>query len=146
MVSASSTHLLTHEQAWMGINWQRSGCHFSFLLYIYKYIQITKNQKNSEILLNKNNKCLFSYLYTLTFTVKGFKVIYKYIYIYIYIFFLQTQLNVFKHMMGKLHQHGLMKFVLFVNGISKGVCLKVAHIYSYSYSKFDNFLITGCYL
>ena len=43
---------------------------------VYIYIYRRKNQKNSEILLNKNNKCLFSYLYTLTFTVKGFKVIY----------------------------------------------------------------------
>ena len=29
--------------------------------------------KHSEILQNKNNKCLFSYLYTLTFTVKVLK-------------------------------------------------------------------------
>ena len=30
-----------------------------------------KNKVNSEILQNKSNKGLFSYLYTLTFTVKG---------------------------------------------------------------------------
>ena len=29
-------------------------------------------KKNSDILRNKNHKCLFSCLYTLTFTVKGF--------------------------------------------------------------------------
>ena len=43
-------------------------------------VSLTKESKYSEILLNKNNKCLFSffsYLYTLTFTVKGFKVIDK---------------------------------------------------------------------
>ena len=49
---------------------------------IYSYWR--KNQKYFEILRNKNNKLLFSYLYTLTFTVKGFKVTYICIYIYIY--------------------------------------------------------------
>ena len=30
---------------------------------------VRKNQKNSEILLNKNNKCLFSYLYIYIYKV-----------------------------------------------------------------------------
>ena len=33
-------------------------------------------KKNSEILLNKNDKCLFSYLDILTLTAKGFRAIY----------------------------------------------------------------------
>lgn len=33
-----------------------------------------KNQKNSEILLDKNSQFLFSYLYTLAFTVESFKL------------------------------------------------------------------------
>ena len=37
-----------------------------------------KESKRTENLLNKNNECLFiSHLYTLTFTVKGFKVTYN---------------------------------------------------------------------
>ena len=37
---------------------------------------------DSEMLLNKNNKCLFDYVYTMAFTVKALE---SYIYIYIYI-------------------------------------------------------------
>ena len=57
-------------------------------IYIYIYIYVTKKHLLFlfgyvsefyfilfEILLNKNNNCLFSYLYTLTFTVKGFQII-----------------------------------------------------------------------
>ena len=36
---------------------------------------------DSEMLLNKNNKYLFDYVYTMAFTVKALK---SYIYIYIY--------------------------------------------------------------
>ena len=35
-------------------------------------------KKNTEILLKKNEECLFSYLHTLTFTVKALKVTYYY--------------------------------------------------------------------
>ena len=46
-------------------------------MYNFKFsVSLTKESKYSEILLNKNNRCLFSYIYILTFTVKGFKVIY----------------------------------------------------------------------
>ena len=57
---------------------------YIYIIYIYKYIYIyiyniytyriqsdERITKNTEILRNKNNKCLFSFLYTLTFTVKG---------------------------------------------------------------------------
>ena len=46
--------------------------------------------KHSEIKQNKNNKCLFSDLYTLTFTVKVLKL---YIYIYIYYIILDIYSN-----------------------------------------------------
>ena len=59
---------------------------FLFLNTLIPSLCLTKESKYSEILLNKYNKCLFSYVYTLTFTVKGFKVIKLYIYIYIYIY------------------------------------------------------------
>ena len=48
-------------------------------MYNFKFsVSLTKESKYSEILLNKNDKCLFSYIYIyiLTFTLKGFKVIY----------------------------------------------------------------------
>ena len=57
-----------------------------------------KESKYSEILLNKNNKCLFSQFYSLTsFTIKGFKVIYIYIYIYIYISYSEVKIHLTVH-------------------------------------------------
>ena len=57
-------------------------------MFVCKYESDEKIKKNSEKLLNINNKYLFSYLYTVTFTVKGFKnvSVHTYIYIYIYIY------------------------------------------------------------
>ena len=48
-------------------------------IYIFRVWR--KNQTNSEILLNKNNKCLFSYLYT---------YIYIYLYMWLYLVFFGT--------------------------------------------------------
>ena len=52
-----------------------------YFIYIYIYIKFSvslmKELFDSEISLNKKIKCLFSYVYTLKFTVKGFKVIYE---------------------------------------------------------------------
>ena len=55
-------------------------------MFVCKYESDEKIKKNSEKLLNINNKYLFSYLYTVTFTVKGFKNVSVHIYIYIYIY------------------------------------------------------------
>ena len=65
--------------------------HKYICIYIYKYIynfeilkiilSLMKELFDSEMLLNKNNKCLFDYVYTMAFTVKALK---SYIYIYIY--------------------------------------------------------------
>ena len=59
---------------------------FLFLNTLIPSLCLTKESKYSEILLNKYNKCLFSYVYTLKFTVVTFMYVYIYIYIYIYIF------------------------------------------------------------
>ena len=45
-----------------------------FIFFSSGSLSLIRIKKNSEILLNKYNKCFFSYLYTLTFTAKSFNV------------------------------------------------------------------------
>ena len=56
---------------------------------------------------NKNNRCLFGYLYTLTFTIKGFES-YIYIYIYIYFFLILT----FRLLSFHFHLHNVCLIVI----------------------------------
>ena len=45
---------------------------YSCIFITFMFV-LRKDQNHSEIMLDTNNKCFFIYLYTLTFTLKGFK-------------------------------------------------------------------------
>ena len=87
----SQTHTHTHTHTYIYIHIHTYiYIHKYICIYIYKYIynfeilkiilSLMKELFDSEMLLNKNNKCLFDYVYTMAFTVKALK---SYIYIYI---------------------------------------------------------------
>ena len=89
----SQTHTHTHTHIYIYIHIHTYiYIHKYICIYIYKYIynfeilkiilSLMKELFDSEMLLNKNNKCLFDYVYTMAFTVKALE---SYIYIYIYI-------------------------------------------------------------